>query len=203
MARTLQGDVRTKILQAARERMWQFGYKKTTIDEIAADAGVGKGTVYLYFENKEDIALAILANFKQGTLARMQEIVCDVNLPVPEKVARILASPVLEAHAFCGNHPAATELIVSVKPHIKLRLHPYIEQEIGLIADVLVEGNRQGLFDVADAVRTARTLKYMVSGFWPPYPSIDSAEEIELEIGRIVDLAIHGMRKVDVARLSS
>jgi AcrR family transcriptional regulator len=195
MARTLQGDVRTKILEAARERMWQFGYKKTTIDEIAADAGVGKGTVYLYFENKEDIGLAILANFKQGTLARIQEIACDSSLPIPAKIAQMLASPVLEAHAFCGNHPAATELIVSVKPHIKMRLHPYIEQEIALIAEVLERGNRERVFDVAEPTATARTLKYMVSGFWPPYPCVSGTEEIELEIGRIVDLVMRGMRK--------
>jgi AcrR family transcriptional regulator len=193
MARTVQGDIRTKVLEAARERMWLFGYKKTTIDEIAADAGVGKGTVYLYFESKEDIALAILAEFKQGTFARMQEIACDSDLPLPKKVAMILASPILEAHAFCGSHPAATELIVSIKPHIKVCLHPYIEREIALIAEVLEQGNRQGVFNVVDTVQTARTLKYMMSGFFPPYPCIDGTEEIELEIGRIVDLVIRGI----------
>jgi AcrR family transcriptional regulator len=50
-------ETRQAILEAARSRFLHYGYKKTTIDEIAADAGVGKGTVYLYFGGKEDILL--------------------------------------------------------------------------------------------------------------------------------------------------
>ncbi len=68
MARAANSEVRLKILEAAKERLWHFGFKKTTIDEIAADAGVGKGTVYLHFNSKEDIALAIMSEFKTESL---------------------------------------------------------------------------------------------------------------------------------------
>jgi AcrR family transcriptional regulator len=46
MARVAKENIREKILEAAERRLWHYGIKKTTIDEIAADAGVGKGTVY-------------------------------------------------------------------------------------------------------------------------------------------------------------
>jgi AcrR family transcriptional regulator len=52
---------REMILEAAKKRFQRFGYSKTTMDEIAGDAGISKGTIYLYFENKEDIFNELLA----------------------------------------------------------------------------------------------------------------------------------------------
>ena len=42
-----------RILDAAFERFKHFGFLKTTVDEIARQAQVGKGTIYSYFKNKD------------------------------------------------------------------------------------------------------------------------------------------------------
>lgn len=47
-----------KILDAAKTLFNTRGLRKTTVEEIARDAGIGKGTVYNYFDNKEAIFLA-------------------------------------------------------------------------------------------------------------------------------------------------
>ena len=46
---------RTKVFLAAKERFSRFGFKKTTVDEIADLAGVSKRTMYQVFSSKEDI----------------------------------------------------------------------------------------------------------------------------------------------------
>ena len=74
-------------------------------------------------------------------------------------------------------------------------MRPYIEHETALIAQVLEEGNREGLFDISDTMSTARTLKYMTSGFWPPYPCVSEPEHRKDEIRKIVDLAVRGLHK--------
>jgi len=195
MARTLQGDIRTRILDAARDRMNHYGFKKTTIDEVAADAGVGKGTVYLYFESKEDLALAIMAHFKEVHVERMRDIARGTSRSIESKLTEMLAFQIMQAHEACRLNPGSVDLILSMKPHVQMRLRPYIEQEIAVLAEVLEQGNQQGLLDVADAMATARSLKYMMSGFWPPYPCVADVNRIEQEIASIVDLAIHGMQK--------
>jgi AcrR family transcriptional regulator len=53
------------ILSAARKVIATRGFNEATVDEIAAAAGIAKGTVYLYFSSKKDIYLAAL---KQGIL---------------------------------------------------------------------------------------------------------------------------------------
>ena len=53
-------DKRQEILDAAIKLFSERGFEKTTVDEIAARANVGKGTIYLYFENKEQIFFAVI-----------------------------------------------------------------------------------------------------------------------------------------------
>src|SRR5271156_2010884 len=116
MARTIQGDVKHRILAAAEERLWHYGFKKTTIDEIAADAGVGKGTVYLYFDSKEDLALAILVQFKERTILRMQDIACDPDKTISAKLTEMLSFPIIQAQESCNTNPGSVDIIMSVRP---------------------------------------------------------------------------------------
>ena len=45
-------DKRERILDAAFEKFKQFGFVKTTVEEIARHAQVGKGTIYFYFKSR-------------------------------------------------------------------------------------------------------------------------------------------------------
>ena len=192
---TRHGDVRQKILDAAEQRLWHYGFKKTTIDEIASDAGVGKGTVYLYFDGKEDIGLAIVANYKETSLREIEAIAGEAGKTPVQKLKEMLQHPVVVAHQKCQASPAMLEMIVAIKPHIRAHIQPFTEREYALLAQVLDEGNATGVFDVEEPLRAARTLKSMTNGFLPPSLSEVSAQEIMADISEIVDLTVRGLRK--------
>ncbi len=59
MARTLDLNKKAAILTAARATFIKDGYGAAKMSDIAAEAGVAPGTLYLYFENKEALAAAI------------------------------------------------------------------------------------------------------------------------------------------------
>src|SRR5258707_13620907 len=50
-----------KILLAARHIFARLGYSATNVEDIAKEAGMAKGTIYLYFQSKEEIFAAVLA----------------------------------------------------------------------------------------------------------------------------------------------
>jgi len=56
-------DREAAILRAASAIFNAKGYSKTSMAEIARNAGVADGTLYLYFKNKEDLVRAVLARF--------------------------------------------------------------------------------------------------------------------------------------------
>jgi AcrR family transcriptional regulator len=49
-----------RILDAAAELVLRWGYKKTTIDDIAKQAGVAKGTIYLHWKTREDLFMSLI-----------------------------------------------------------------------------------------------------------------------------------------------
>jgi AcrR family transcriptional regulator len=62
---------RERILRSASELFVRQGYRKTSVEEIAHQAGVAKGTVYLYYTNKAEIALHAMVLEKRQQLGRM------------------------------------------------------------------------------------------------------------------------------------
>jgi AcrR family transcriptional regulator len=56
-------DKRQRILEAARKRFRYYGVKKTTMQEIARDADIAVGTLYLYFKDKDDLLVAVTEEY--------------------------------------------------------------------------------------------------------------------------------------------
>jgi AcrR family transcriptional regulator len=54
-----KSEIRDKIIQAAIQSFSQTGFDRTKVDDIAKRLGVSKGTIYLYFDSKEELFLAI------------------------------------------------------------------------------------------------------------------------------------------------
>src|SRR5690349_14847323 len=52
---------RTQILDAAARVLADRGYHRTTVRDIAREAGIADGTIYLYFSSKQELLLALIA----------------------------------------------------------------------------------------------------------------------------------------------
>lgn len=60
-------DKKNRIIEAAVTVFAQKGYASATVADIAARAGIGKGTIYEYFASKEDLFFAVFEWFKRQT----------------------------------------------------------------------------------------------------------------------------------------
>ena len=69
---TPRGRTRARILDAAAQQVVHHGYRKANIDEIAKQAGIGKGTLYLHFANKADVLVAAIAREKLRALEMLR-----------------------------------------------------------------------------------------------------------------------------------
>ena len=68
---------RAEILDAALRLFSSKGFHDTTMEEVANAAGVAKGTIYLYFQSKEHLLLALKRDFMQGLTDAVANIVAD------------------------------------------------------------------------------------------------------------------------------
>ncbi len=78
-------EKRSNIACSCKEILLEHGIKNLTISQIAKTAGVGKGTIYEYFENKEDIVFEIITMFIVVHEQKLQEIT-DQNISTKDKL---------------------------------------------------------------------------------------------------------------------
>jgi AcrR family transcriptional regulator len=72
--RKMQDQVKARIVEAAYESFWRSGFKRTSVDAVAARAGLTKRTVYAYFRSKDDLLAAVLSHYKVLAAARLEHI---------------------------------------------------------------------------------------------------------------------------------
>ncbi|MFD8193707.1 TetR/AcrR family transcriptional regulator [Streptomyces wuyuanensis] len=98
MSRLIEHDSvkAARILDSARELVLAHGVRKVTIAEIAAAAGVGKGTVYLYWETKEDLFVGLAAREVLAWIETINDrIAQDPQSVLPRRLAPLLVRTTL------------------------------------------------------------------------------------------------------------
>ena len=72
---------REQIVQAAASLLAHKGYEATSLDDVAAEAGITKGTVYYHFDSKEALYWAVVAPNVEKTILRAEEVVARISSP--------------------------------------------------------------------------------------------------------------------------
>src|SRR5207245_11243981 len=72
---------RERILRAAIDVFAQSGYFNAKVSEIARAAGVADGTIYLYFDGKEDLLISIFREHTRNYLQSLERDLANVNRP--------------------------------------------------------------------------------------------------------------------------
>ncbi len=80
-----QARKRARILGAATRLFMEHGYRRTSIDDVAREARVAKGTVYLYYKNKTDLLMHAIAAEKKALLHRFEPLLTGV-IPAPDRL---------------------------------------------------------------------------------------------------------------------
>lgn len=82
-------DRRKMIVEAATKSFSMFGYKATTMDQVAKLANVGKGTIYTFFKNKEELFEEIISSIVKEMIIEAENVI-QADLPFAENVHRAL-----------------------------------------------------------------------------------------------------------------
>ncbi len=88
---------RERILEAATSLFIAYGYRKTTIDDVASAVGIAKGTVYLSYRTKAELLLHAVALQKRHYLAEMAPIV-DPDLSAVDRLRALIELSVRMTH---------------------------------------------------------------------------------------------------------
>jgi len=86
-------DKKQLIVEAAYEIFKRFGYEKTSMNDISKEANMGKGSVYYYFESKEDIFIEALEYEIHKGINHINEQIKDIADPI-KRLEFVLIKPI-------------------------------------------------------------------------------------------------------------
>jgi AcrR family transcriptional regulator len=145
--------MRDTIYEAAVSVLTEYGVERTTMDRVAAAANVGKGSLYNYFQSKEELLQFVYEKTVLPILESLQEIV-DADPPAPEKLQQYLHA-VLEHSA---RHVRVFSLLLkndAVQILVQSSQRSARAMAISQLAAIFRRGIEQGLFRSFDPVRLA------------------------------------------------
>jgi len=191
-----RSDIRDLILDAVDVLLARFGYKKMTMEDIARQVGIGKGTIYLHFPSKEEVVLAHIDRIA-GTVVRKIGEIAGSSEPVDRRLRRMLLLRVLHRFDSVAHYSQSLgEVLSSVRAALIVRRQEYFEKEAAVFEGVLREGARLGALDCPDPRTTSFVLIQSTNSLLPFSLSpreLGRREEVEGEVGRIADLLIKGL----------
>jgi len=187
---------REAILQIAQEIFSKYGYKKTTLDDIANAVRKGKSSLYYYFNSKEDLFQAVISK-EVDILKQSLEKVVFRSMDPEEKLREYILTK-LTTYRDLANLYNALENDVTAIGFIDEIKEKNEKDEIRMIKRILIEGVRRDKFNIDDLNLTAIGITTAIKGLEIPlsagtYGSFD----IEMSVDNIVKIICYGIMRRD------
>jgi AcrR family transcriptional regulator len=159
---------RHKILEAARQVFFRDGFVAANLDEVAAIAGVAKGTLYRYFANKADLYVALLAHNGDAFVAKLREVAATPGR-ASDKIRAVskfyFGHWVVNRDYFQIFWALDNQGLIGVLPPALVgQVTALWESCLRILADVIEGGVKKGEFAACDAWEVANLLWTVANG---------------------------------------
>ena len=194
----IRRDIKDLILDAADRLLNQFGYKKMTMDNLAQEIGIAKGTLYLHFPSKEELVLAHIDRIVYRLLAKLQMIAHGKG-SASERLREMLLTRVLFRFDSVQHYTESlSDLLAEIRSSLLQRREKHFALEAQVFAQVLEEGTKDGSFDAAEIESTTNAVLLATNSLLPYSLSaseLGRRKELEKKISKIAYLILIGLIK--------
>ncbi len=192
-------EIREAILDATDDFLARFGYKKMTIDDLAQAVGIGKGSIYLHFASKEEIALSHVDRIVERLKSELKIIAAKKTTP-ENRLRQMLLLRVLHRFDSVQHYTQSLDDILSaIRPKLLARRKNYFEEEAEIFAAVVKEGQTEKIFQSGDALEISRTFLLATNSLLPlnlTTQELGLRDDIESKTLRIADILLKGIKQI-------
>jgi AcrR family transcriptional regulator len=188
--------VKDAILDATDRLLARYGYRKMTVEDIAHEAGIGKGTIYLHFTSKEEVVLSHVDRIVERLKDRLREI-GNSGAPAADRLRQMLLTRVMFRFDSIQHYTQSlNDLLAALRPGLLSRRATYFDAEAQIFADVLIDGRNSDEFEFDDAQTTAHAMLQATNGLLPYSLStteLGERQEVEQRTADVADLILRGL----------
>lgn len=190
--------VRTAILDAAERLLGRYGYRKMTVEDIAREAGIGKGTVYLSFPSKEEVVLGTVDRIVDAVCAEMRRL-AEAPGPAPGKLrAMLLARVLVRFDRVADYRESLSDLLSAIRRSLLERRSLHFARESALLERAIRAGQREGTLAPGAPKRLARSLLLATNTFLPYALSpreLGNRDRLRREAAGVAELLVTALAK--------
>ncbi len=188
-------SVRVSILEAAQGLFSKFGYKKTTMEDIAQELHKGKSSLYYYFKNKEEIFQAVIDWEQSVLLSKLHEIVDSDQEPEKKLnnyvLVRMQTISELDNYfkALTDEKSGGLEFVKKVKESSE-------KEEIEMVKKILEEGISNDTFQIKNTLMGATALALAMKGLEVPmFNATNKFEDVIEHVQNVMNILFYGLIK--------
>ena len=187
-------DVKKFIINVAQKTFSHFGFKKTTVDDIAQAARKGKSSIYYYFNSKEEIFEAVVEKEATTLITEILNEVNTTNDP-KEKIKKYILARMSGIKKLGNFYDALkSDFLSSFSSIEKLRIK-YDNEEHNIIKKILQEGIEKDFFKIENTDKTSKAIVTAMKGLEIPLIISDNENEIEDRLDDLLDILFYGICK--------
>ncbi|OGE20209.1 MAG: hypothetical protein A3J42_03790 [Candidatus Dadabacteria bacterium RIFCSPHIGHO2_12_FULL_53_21] len=197
-----KGARKEEIIRAAAKLFSQKSYHDVTMDDIAEKVGVAKGTIYLYFDSKENLYLEIMEETYEEIESILERETAKSD-PAPLKLKKVLGL----IFKFYLQNLDVLRILSRDETHLIREHYEFTEhwrlRRIKLYEKILEKGINEGSFRPSNTELTALIIFGLVRSVMFFYKSEKSAESIAEDVFSMISEGIlaPGYEKAEAARM--
>ena len=201
MTEQLSTEKQSVILDAARKRFAYYGFSKVTMDEIAADVGMGKASLYYYFPTKESLFEEVVKQEKNQFFNDIKAMTEGKTAPC-EMLRRYAAKRIEHFRNLANLRALGFQQHGEMKSWSVGLYEDFQKQEVQALMRILQIGKRNGDFVISNPQQSAEIIMQMLYGprSWYLHKLQRSLDDetyklLEQATKEIVEIILNGIRK--------
>jgi AcrR family transcriptional regulator len=187
-------EFRKKIILTAGQIFSRYGFKKTTMEEIARALKMGKSSIYYYFKSKEEIFEAVVLN--EANMLR-NELTKSIKLsesPV-DKMRNYVFVRMRAFEKLSNYYNAIFDKNLDHFDFIEKVRTRYDREELAMLRLILYHGARKNVFNIKNSEYTALAIQTTLKGLEVPLFWMKKEVNIESRLNMILDVLFNGILK--------
>jgi AcrR family transcriptional regulator len=191
-------NIRDLILDAVDILLARYGFRKMTMDDVARQVGIGKGTIYLHFPGKEELILSHIDRIAGRAVESLQEIAVSTGSYEERLRAMLLARVLVRFDSVLHYSQNLSDLLSSVRTALIARREGHFTAEAGVFESVLRAGVRAGELSCSDPKAASCALVQATNTLLPfslSVAELGRRKDVEAQANHIADLLINGLTR--------